>query len=471
MKNFMTDDFLLTTETATRLYHEYAAEQPIYDYHCHLNPQEIAENRRFTDLGEIWLEGDHYKWRAMRAAGIEEHLITGKASFKEKYQAWAKTVPQCIGNPIYHWTHLELRRPFGMTDVLFSPKTADAIWDQCNAMLKQPEFSARGIMQQMNVKMVGTTDDPADSLEHHQFIANDKSFDIAVTPSWRPDRAFKVDHVGFKDYLTKLGKAADKNIERFRDLIDALAQRLDVFDAHGCRSADHGIEIMRFANEPSEADLDAILSKRIHEQPLTELEIAQFSSAVQVWLGKQYAKRGWVMQLHIGARRNNSSRMFKLIGGDSGFDSMDDRAFAEPLSGFLNALDQSDELPKTILYCLNPMHNEMLATMAGNFQGGGVAGKVQFGSGWWFNDQLDGMQRQLTSVAQMGLLSQFVGMLTDSRSFLSYTRHEYFRRLLCNMIGGWVERGEAPADMALLGDMVKGICAENAKQYFGFQHS
>lgn len=468
MKNFMTEDFLLTTETAKRLYHEYAAEQPIYDYHCHLSPQEIAENRRFSDLGEIWLEGDHYKWRAMRAAGIEERLVTGDASFKEKYHAWSKTVPQCIGNPIYHWTHLELRRPFGVTDVLFSPKTADAIWDQCNDMLQQPEFSARGIMQQMNVKMVGTTDDPADNLEHHKFIANDSSFDIAVTPSWRPDRAFKVDHVGFKDYLNKLGKAADKNIERFSDLIDALAQRLEVFDAHGCRSADHGIEIMRFANEPSETELDAILSKRINEQPLTELEIAQFSSAVQVWLGKQYAKRGWVMQLHIGARRNNSSRMFKLVGGDSGFDSMDDGAFAEPLSGFLDALDQTDELPKTILYCLNPIHNEMLATMAGNFQGGGIAGKVQFGSGWWFNDQLDGMQRQLTSVAQMGLLSQFVGMLTDSRSFLSYTRHEYFRRLLCEMIGGWVERGEAPADMVLLGKMVEDICSENAKKYFGF---
>ena len=468
MKPFMNEDFLLTSETARRLYHEYAADQPIYDYHCHLSPKEIAENRQFSDLGEIWLEGDHYKWRAMRTAGIEERLVTGNASFKEKYQAWAKTVPQCIGNPIYHWTHLELRRPFGISNVLFSPKTADAIWDQCNEMLQQPAFFARGIMEQMNVKMVGTTDDPADSLEHHKFIANDSTFDIAVTPSWRPDRAFKVDHVGFKDYMEKLGKAANKNITCYRDLIDALAQRLDVFDAHGCRSADHGIEIMRFAKEPSEADLDAIFRQRMDDKPLSELQIAQFSAAVQVWLGKEYTKRGWVMQLHIGARRNNATRMFKLVGGDSGFDSMDDRAFAEPLAGFLDALDQTDELPKTILYCLNPMHNEMLATMIGNFQGGGVAGKVQFGSGWWFNDQLDGMQRQLTSVAQMGLLSQFVGMLTDSRSFLSYTRHEYFRRLLCEMIGGWVERGEAPADMALLGEMVKGICSENAKKYFGF---
>ncbi|MEL0635863.1 glucuronate isomerase [Marinomonas sp. TI.3.20] len=469
MKNFMTEDFLLTTETAKRLYFDYASEQPIYDYHCHLNPQEIAEDRRFSDLGEIWLEGDHYKWRAMRTAGIEERFITGDASFKEKYQAWSKTVPQCIGNPIYHWTHLELRRPFGIENVSFSPTTAESIWQQCNDMLQQPEFSARGIMQQMNVKMVGTTDDPADDLKHHNFIANDSSFNIDVTPSWRPDRAFKIDHTGFNDYLNKLGKAADISISRFSDLIDALAQRLDVFDAHGCRSADHGIEIMRYASEPSEIELNAILSKRIDDEFVSELEIAQFSSAVQVWLGKQYAKKGWVMQLHIGARRNNSSRMFKLIGGDSGFDSMDDRSFAEPLSGFLNALDQSDELPKTILYCLNPMHNEMLATMVGNFQGGGIAGKVQFGSGWWFNDQLDGMQRQLTSVAQMGLLSQFVGMLTDSRSFLSYTRHEYFRRLLCEMIGGWVERGEAPSDMPLLGEMVKGICSENAKTYFGFR--
>lgn len=466
MKNFMTEDFLLTTETARRLYHEYAAEQPIYDYHCHLNPQEIAEDRCFSDLGEIWLEGDHYKWRSMRTAGIEERLITGNASFRDKYRAWAQTVPQCIGNPIYHWTHLELRRPFGIKDVLFSPETADAIWEECKDLLQQPEFSARGIMQQMNVKMVGTTDDPADDLAHHKFIANDETFDIEVTPSWRPDRAFKVDHAGFKEYLNKLGQAANINIVRFKDLLEALANRLDVFDAHGCRSADHGIEIMRYATEPTEADLDIILSKRVHEQALTELEIAQFSSAVQVWLGKQYARKGWVMQLHIGARRNNSSRMFGLLGGDSGFDSMDDRAFAEPLSCFLNALDVTDELPKTILYCLNPMHNEMLATMIGNFQGGGVAGKVQFGSGWWFNDQLDGMQRQLMSVAQMGLLSQFVGMLTDSRSFLSYTRHEYFRRLLCEMIGGWVERGEAPADMVLLGNMVSNICAGNAKKYF-----
>ncbi|RDL44284.1 glucuronate isomerase [Marinomonas piezotolerans] len=469
MKAFMTEDFLLSTETAKRLYHDYAAEQPIYDYHCHLNPKEIANNRRFNDLGEIWLEDDHYKWRAMRTAGVKEHLITGNASFKEKYQAWSQTVPQCIGNPIYHWTHLELRRPFGIDGVLFSPETADAIWDQCNEMLGQPEFSARGIMQKMNVKMVGTTDDPADSLEHHKFIANDASFDIHVTPSWRPDRAFKVEHAGFVDYLTKLGKAADIEITGFSDLISALARRLDVFDAHGCRSADHGIEIMRFAEIPVEADLDTIMSKRIKNVSLSELEMAQFSTAVQVWLGQQYAKKGWVMQLHIGAQRNNSSRMFKLVGGDSGFDSMDDRAYAAPLAGLLNALDQSNELPKTILYCLNPMHNEMLATMVGNFQGGGVAGKVQFGSGWWFNDQLDGMQRQLTSVAQMGLLSQFVGMLTDSRSFLSYTRHEYFRRLLCDMIGGWVERGEAPADMTLLSNMVKGICADNAKSYFGFQ--
>lgn len=469
MKKFMTDDFLLTSEIAKRLYHDYAASQPIYDYHCHLSPREIAENRSFTNLGEIWLEGDHYKWRAMRAMGIDERLITGDASFKEKYQAWSKTVPQCIGNPIYHWTHLELRRPFGVSDVLFSPTTADAIWEQCNDMLQQPEFSARGIMQQMNVRMAGTTDDPTDDLAHHKFIADDPTFDIEVTPSWRPDRAFKVDHAGFNDYLNKLGSVVDKNILRFRDLLDALSERLDVFDAHGCRSADHGIDIMRYASEPTEAELDRILSKRLNNTPLEELEIAQFFSAVQVWLGKQYTKRGWVMQLHIGARRNNSSKMFKLLGGDSGYDSMDDRAFAEPLSGFLNVLDSTDELPKTILYCLNPIHNEMLATMAGNFQGGGIAGKVQFGSGWWFNDQLDGMQRQLTSVAQMGLLSQFVGMLTDSRSFLSYTRHEYFRRLLCDMIGGWVERGEAPADMNLLGKMVTDICADNAKHYFNLR--
>ncbi|GAB3480100.1 glucuronate isomerase [Marinomonas epiphytica] len=469
MKSFLNDDFLLNTETAKYLYHNHAAEQPIYDYHCHLSPKEIAENRQFSNLGEIWLEGDHYKWRAMRSAGVDERLVTGDASFEEKYQAWAETVPKCIGNPVYHWTHLELKRPFGIKDTVFSPSTATDIWHQCNDMLKQEAFSARGIMKSMKVRMVGTTDDPADDLRYHKSIAQDPSIDIEVAPSWRPDRSFKIDHELFCDYLTKLGKAADIEINRFQDLIDALSKRLEIFDAHGCVSADHGLDMMRFTDVPSIATLDTILAKRLSQQSLSELEIEQFYSAVLLWLGREYAKRNWVMQLHLGARRNNSTRMYKLLGADVGFDSMDDRPYAEPLAKFLDTLDQTDELPKTILYCLNPMHNDMLATMIGNFQGGGVAGKIQFGSGWWFNDQLDGMQKQLISLAQMGLLSQFVGMLTDSRSFLSYTRHEYFRRLLCDILGNWVEKGEVPADLPLLGKMVEDICAGNAKQYFGLQ--
>ncbi|BDU40946.1 glucuronate isomerase [Vibrio nigripulchritudo] len=466
MKNFLCEDFLLSNETARRLYHDYASHQPIYDYHCHLNPADIAENRQFGNLSQIWLEGDHYKWRAMRTGGIEEHFITGKASDYDKYLAWAKTVPKTLGNPLYHWTHIELRRPFGITDVLLSPETADEIWQQGNSLLSAPEFSARGIMKQMKVEMVGTTDDPVDSLEHHLAIAKDDTFDIKVLPSWRPDRAFKLEQEGFSDYLQALGEASDIEIHRFDNLLKALDTRLAHFDQHGCRAADHGIELVRFADIPSESDLDALLARRLNGDIPTELESAQFSTAVQVWLGKRYAELGWVMQMHIGAQRNNNTRMFHLLGADAGFDSIGDRPYAFELARLLDEMDKSDQLPRTILYCLNPRDNEMVATMIGNFQGGGIAGKVQFGSGWWFNDQKDGMQRQLEQLSQLGLLSQFVGMLTDSRSFLSYTRHEYFRRILCDMIGRWAENGEVPNDTSLLGAMVEDICFGNAKRFF-----
>ncbi|WP_439235133.1 glucuronate isomerase [Lonepinella koalarum] len=466
MKPFMDEDFLLSNEVARQLYHDYAKDQPIFDYHCHLSPKEIAENRQFKDLAEIWLEGDHYKWRAMRSAGVDERFITGNASNIEKYQAWANTVPQCIGNPIYHWTHLELRRPFEIKDQLFNPETAVKIWQECNEMLQQPDFSARGIMQQMNVKLSGTTDDPIDSLEYHKAIQADASFDIDVVPSWRPDKIFKIELPQFNSYIEQLGQVADVDIRTFADLQKAMLKRLDHFDLHGCKSADHGIEIVRFAPIPDESDLDQILQLRRSNQPLTEQQIAQFSTAVLVWLGKQYHQRQWVMQMHIGALRNNNSRMFKLLGADSGFDSIDDRPYAENLSRLLDTMDQTDQLPKTILYCLNPRDNEMIGAMIGNFQTGGVAGKIQFGSGWWFNDQKDGMERQLQQLSQLGLLSQFVGMLTDSRSFLSYTRHEYFRRILCEMIGSWVVNGEAPNDITLLGNMVKNICYHNAKHFF-----
>ncbi|AYV23550.1 Uronate isomerase [Vibrio mediterranei] len=469
MKDFLCEDFLLSNETARRLYHEHAADQPIYDYHCHLNPAEVASNRKFDNLGQIWLEGDHYKWRGMRSAGIQEQLITGSASDYDKFQAWAKTVPMTLGNPLYHWTHLELRRPFGITGKRLSPETADTIWNHCNELLQTPEFSARGIMKQMNVVMAGTTDDPVDTLEHHKAIADDESFDIEVLPSWRPDKAFKIELDGFADYMTLLGRAADVEINSFATLLDALDRRLSHFDAHGCRAADHGIEIVRYAQVPSEQALDHLIKRRLSGEKLTEEECAQFSTAVQVWLGKRYAKLGWVMQLHIGAQRNNNTRMFQMLGADAGFDSISDRTFAFELAHLLDEMDQSNELPKTILYCLNPRDNEMMATMIGNFQGGGIAGKVQFGSGWWFNDQKDGMQRQMEQLSQLGLLSQFVGMLTDSRSFLSYTRHEYFRRILCDMIGRWAENGEVPNDLSLLGPMVEDICFNNAKRYFSIK--
>ncbi|PHI29331.1 glucuronate isomerase [Budvicia aquatica] len=466
MKPFMNDSFLLSTSAAERLYFDYAAPQPIFDYHCHLPPKDVAENRQFNNLAEIWLAGDHYKWRVLRTAGVDEQLITGNADDYDKYLAWAAVVPKTLGNPIYHWTHLELRRPFGIENIQFGPQNAEKVWHQANELLATPEFSARGIMQQMNVKMVGTTDDPIDSLVHHQAIAKDASFDIQVRPSWRPDRAFKIDLPGFTDYLPLLEKAADVSISGFNDLLSALAKRLDHFAQHGCVAADHGIEVIRYAPVPATAELDLILQKRRAQQPLSELEIAQFSTAVQVWLGREYAKRGWVMQLHLGALRNNNQRMFKLLGADAGFDSIGDRPVAEALSQLLNALDIDNQLPKTILYCLNPRDNEVLATMCGNFQGGGIAGKVQFGSGWWFNDQKDGMQRQIMQLSQMGLLSQFVGMLTDSRSFLSYTRHEYFRRILCEMVGKWMDDGELPHDFELVGQMVADICYGNASRYF-----
>ncbi|NWA22072.1 glucuronate isomerase [Serratia liquefaciens] len=468
MATFLNEDFLLGSEFARRLYHDYAAEQPIFDYHCHLPPEQIAENTRFKNLYEIWLKGDHYKWRAMRTNGVAERLCTGDAGDREKFDAWAATVPHTLGNPLYHWTHLELRRPFGITDALLSPATADDIWQRGNALLAQDDFRARGIMQQMNVKMVGTTDDPVDDLRHHKAIAADSSFDIKVLPSWRPDKAFNIDAPGFNDYLQKLEAAADIHIGRFSALCDALKKRMDHFAAHGCKVADHALDVVVYG-EADEAALDAILTARLSGKLPAPEQSAQFKSAVLLFLAAEYQRREWVQQYHIGALRNNNSRMLASIGPDIGFDSINDRPLAEPLSRLLDAQARQGGLPKTILYCLNPRDNEVIATMVGNFQGEGTPGKMQFGSGWWFNDQKDGMQRQMTQLAQLGLLSRFVGMLTDSRSFLSYTRHEYFRRILCQMMGRWVADGEAPADIALLGEMVKNICFDNAKNYFAIE--
>nr|WP_024965797.1 glucuronate isomerase [Pantoea sp. IMH] len=465
MTAFITDDFLLDTEMARRLYHEFAKDEPIFDYHCHLPPEQIAQDYQFKNLYDIWLKGDHYKWRAMRTNGVAERLCTGDASDREKFDAWAATVPHTIGNPLYHWTHLELRRPFAITDKLLSPATADEIWTRCNALLAQDNFSARGIMKQMKVKMAGTTDDPIDSLAHHKTIADDSSFDIKVLPSWRPDKAFNIEAETFNDYIQKLEAAADVSIRRFSDLCEALKRRLDHFAAHGCKVSDHALDVVVYG-EADESTLDAILSRRLSGEMPDKEAIAQFKTGVLLYLASEYHCRQWVQQYHIGALRNNNTRMFQLLGADVGFDSINDQPVAEPLSKLLGAQGMNGGLPKTILYCLNPGDNETIATMVGNFQGEGMPGKMQFGSGWWFNDQKDGMQRQMTQLANLGLLSRFVGMLTDSRSFLSYTRHEYFRRVLCQMIGRWVEDGEAPADIELLGSMVKNICFDNAKRYF-----
>ncbi len=466
MTHFLSEDFLLHNDFAKRLYHEVAADLPIIDYHCHLPPQQVSTDYRFKNLTDIWLRGDHYKWRAMRINGIDERFCTGDATDKEKFMAFARTVPYTIGNPIYHWAHLELRRPFGLSDIVLNEDTAERVWNETNEMLATPEFSARSIMQKMKVEMVGTTDDPIDDLSAHKVVAEDKAFPVQMLPSWRPDKAFNIHLDTFPAYIEALANAADVEITRFADLCHALDKRLQHFADHGCCITDHALDTVSYADS-TEQELDAILAKRLSGGEASEFETAQFKTAVLVYLGREYAKRGWVQQYHIGALRNNNQRMFKLLGPDTGFDSINDGLIAMPLARLLDALDRENALPKTILYGLNPRDNEVLATMCGNFQDGSVEGKIQFGSGWWFNDQKDGMERQMTQLAQLGLLSRFVGMLTDSRSFMSYTRHEYFRRILCQMLGQWVEDGEISADFDLLSRMVRDICYYNAKNYFG----
>lgn len=467
MKPFMDENFILNNETAQTLYHHYAKEMPIYDYHCHLNPKEIAENKRYRNITEIWLGGDHYKWRAMRSNGVPEKYITGDAPDKEKFLKWAETMPQCIGNPLYHWTHLELKRYFGI-DKLLSPETAEEIWEACNAKLQQDEFTARSLILRSNVKVICTTDDPADTLEYHQAIANDPSFTVKVLPAFRPDKSFNIEKDGFREWLNKLGEVTNTTITDFEALKTALTQRLEFFHQTGCRISDHALDPIYY-KEGSDAEASAILKKALNGGELSEIEIQKYKTSVLVFLGKEYARLGWVMQLHLGTIRNNNQRMMKLLGPDTGFDAIADYTIAEPLTKFLSALDENDQLPKTILYCLNPRDNELLGTIMGCFQGGGIPGKIQFGSGWWFNDQKDGMIRQMIALSNLGLLSRFVGMLTDSRSFLSYTRHEYFRRILCNLIGEWVEAGEAPNDLNLLGKIVQDISFNNAKNYFGIE--
>jgi glucuronate isomerase len=478
MTEFITENFLLQTDAAIRLYHDYAELMPIMDYHCHLPPQEIAEDRRFENLTRIWLAGDHYKWRALRAAGVDEHFITGHASDWEKFEKWAETTPKTLRNPLYHWTHLELKRPFGIADRLLSSGTAKSIWDDTNSKLQQPEFSARGIMRQMNVRLVCTTDDPADSLEYHRKIATDKSFDIKVLPTFRPDKAIPAvtgSLNAYNEYLDKLGDVSGVSIQTLDDLLTALKRRHDFFHDNGCRLSDHGFTAFDYRIHEWKAaqcfqklrhykydTVNGMIGYRLAKQ------IVPLQSLILRHIAQMDAERGWTMQLHIGAIRNNNTRLFRQLGADTGFDSINDGHFAGDLSRFFDHLDSEEKLPKTIVYNLNPAANEMLASMIGNFQDGKTPGKMQFGSGWWFLDQKDGMEKQLNTLSNFGLLSQFVGMLTDSRSFLSYTRHEYFRRILCNLLGREICDGLLPNDFNLIGKMVQDICYNNAENYFGF---
>lgn len=469
MTTFITENFLLQNDRAVELYHDYARDMPIVDYHCHLSPQQIADNHRFENISQVWLAGDHYKWRAMRAAGVDERYCTGDASDWEKFQKWAETVTLAIRNPLYHWTHLELNRPFGINDRLLSPETAEGIYQQTSEMLQKPEFSAQGLMKQMNVVLVCTTDDPVDSLEHHARIAADENMPIIVLPTFRPDRALKIESPpAFNAWIEKLcevtGIEINDDYERF---IEALKQRHDHFHEHGCRLSDHGLDDFPGLGFQL-AEVSTTFKHVRRGESVGSKELAHYQSAVLHELALMNHKRGWAQQFHVGAQRNNNSRMFEQLGPDTGFDSMGDRLMAESMSRFFDRLDRSDRLARTIVYNLNPIHNDMMATMIGNFQGGGIRGKMQFGSGWWFLDQRDGMLRQMEALSNYGLLSLFVGMLTDSRSLLSYPRHEYFRRILCNLLGEEMQQGLIPDDVPMIGKMVKDICYNNAVEYFGF---
>lgn len=463
--NFITEDFLLQTKTAKRLYHEYAAPMPIYDYHCHLPAEQIAGDKCFANLTQVWLYGDHYKWRAMRANGIDERFCTGNASDYEKFEKWAQTVPYCLRNPLYHWAHLELTRIFGIADRLLGPDTAKQIYESCSEMLQTPDFSVRNIMRKMNVKLVCTTEDPLDNLEHHKKIRED-GFEIKVHTAWRPDKAIAVEDIeSLNCWIDKLAEITDIEIRDYTSYLDAVKKRHDYFHDNGCRLSDHGLNYP-YAEEYTEAQIKSIFDKLRSGKRVDFSEQAKFKSAMMVEFALMNHEKGWVQQLHFGALRNTNSRMTKIIGPDTGFDSIGDWPMAQNLAKFMDRLDVQGKLTKTVLYNLNPRDNEVIATMIGDFQDGSMPGKMQYGSGWWFLDQIDGMTKQMNALSNMGLLSRFIGMTTDSRSFLSYPRHEYFRRILCNILGGEVENGLLPNDLNLIGQMVEDICYNNAQRYF-----
>lgn len=464
-KTFITDNFLLENKYAEELYHSYAKNQPIIDYHNHLPPAQIAADTQFENISRVWLNGDHYKWRAMRTMGVNEKFITGNASDKEKFEAWGKTVPHTLRNPLYHWTHLELKRYFGI-DELLNENNASSIYENVNAQLQQKENSVRGLLNKMNVETLCTTEDPTDTLEHHQAIKKE-NFGIKVSTAFRPDKSILIDAEGYTDYLKELGKVAEVDIQSFQDLKDALLKRIEYFDENGCKLCDHGLNSMSFA-EFTDAEVDAALKAKLSGKAVSAEEAEKFKTALLLFLSETYHKFGWVQQFHLGALRNNNKRMLAQLGPDTGWDSIGDYTQAEKLSQFLNTLDGKDKLTKTILYNLNPADNEVFATMIGNFNDGSVKGKVQWGSGWWFLDQKDGMEKQMNALSNMGLISCFIGMLTDSRSFLSFPRHEYFRRVLCNLFGEEMASGELPQDMDLVGNTISNICYGNAKDYFNF---
>jgi glucuronate isomerase len=465
---YMQEDFLLQNETARYLYHEHAKKMPIYDYHCHLSAALINENKRFDNLSQIWLAGDHYKWRAMRTNGVDEKYITGSATDREKFQKWAETVPYCLRNPLYHWTHLELKKPFGITDKILNPDTAEEIYEACNEMLRTPQFSVRSIMRSWNVKLVCTTEDPTDTLDHHEAIRK-SDFAIAIHTAWRPDKAMAADNPKlFNTWTDKLAGLTNIDINSFDSFLSAIRKRQEYFHQNRCRLSDHGLERI-YAADYTDAEIKDIFQSLRTGKTITPQQVDKFKSAMLYELCLMNAEKGWVQQFHLGVLRNNNSRMFAKLGPDTGFDSIGDFDLAAPMVKLFDRLDSQNKLCKTVIYNINPKDNEIFATMLGNYQDGSCIGKMQFGSGWWFLDQMDGMIKQMNALSNMGLLSRFVGMLTDSRSFLSYARHEYFRRILCNLLGEEVEKGFWPDDRELLGQMVEDISYNNAHRYFDME--
>ncbi|MFW6677476.1 glucuronate isomerase [Lacrimispora sp. AGF001] len=465
MKQFMDKDFLLSTQSAKDLYHNYAAKMPIVDYHCHINPQEIYEDRKFDTITQVWLGGDHYKWRQMRSNGVEEKYITGDATDREKFQKWAETMPKLIGNPLYHWSHLELQRYFGYTGYL-NGDTAEEVWNLCNEKLHQDSMSVRNLIRQSNVTLICTTDDPADTLEWHQKIAADSSFEVKVLPAWRPDKAMNVEKPDFAAYIAKLSAASGLEIKDFTSLKAALKNRMEFFTSQGCCVSDHALEYVMYV-PADDAELDAIFAKSVSGKAVTKEEELKYKTAFMIFAAKEYNRMGWIMQLHYGCKRDNNAFMFEQLGPDTGFDCINNYAPSAQMADYLNALSATDEIPKTIIYSLNPNDNASIGTILGCFQSQ-YPGKIQQGSAWWFNDHKTGMTDQMTSLANLGCLGNFIGMLTDSRSFLSYTRHEYFRRILCELVGGWVDNGEYPDDQKALKEIIEGISYNNAMNYFGF---